>query len=492
MQVTCAWGRGVQAAAVVAMVLCLAPSALAGYGVQPADGSTVSSAYPTFLVYIGSNETSPMVEVSTSPDHNDYGFTSLTGLCTPTTPFTEANKFSCQLLVPLSPGTYYWAYTYYSPSCTTLFGVTSCYQTQPNFSGPFKFTVGEPTPPANASLVTPYDGATVGTMPTLTVHAPAGASMAIYASSTSERLTDGSPAGLTAFSCSGTADTEQDYTCQPSSANDLTSGTTYYWWAIITVDRQGWIYGPRSFTVRDSSTSTSSSGHSGASASAPSTPPSSSSHATAQQIFSRDSSGMVRIVTRCGGSLWQGSGFLIGPRLLVTALHVLEPNGETACTATVRQEGTGRTARITNWSRWYTSKRSDLRTTDFATAKLNTALTGYHFRVATSAPRSGQTVISLGYSLGQPLSLNQGHDIENTRQNGVPLLVMSLLGAEGSSGGPILNASGFVVGLTQRGHTTNGSGLIVSLNIPAFTSGSPRTLCAGVAAHSTSTVCGTG
>src|SRR5262245_19873195 len=89
-----------------------APSALAGFAVQPADGSTTSSAYPTFLVYVDDGETAPTVEVSTSPDHDDYGFDQLSHACYPTTPFGEPHKFSCKLLVPLSPGTYYWAYTF--------------------------------------------------------------------------------------------------------------------------------------------------------------------------------------------------------------------------------------------------------------------------------------------------------------------------------------------------------------------------------------------
>jgi hypothetical protein len=132
-----------------------------------------------------------------------------------------------------------------------------------------------------------------------------------------------------------------------------------------------------------------------------------------------------------------------------------------------------------------------MRTTDFAVAKLDAPLTGYYFRFAAKAPSRGQKVIGLGYSLGEALGLNQGHDVLNTTQAGVPILVMSLLGAEGSSGGPILNANGLVVGLIQRGRSTSGSSFIVSLNVPLFVGGSPSALCRGVAAKSISTVCGT-
>lgn len=228
-----------------------APS-YAGYAVQPADGLTITTRSPAFLVYVDDGDTSPQVEVSTSPDHSSYGFTGgYVGDCFPTTPFGESHKFTCQLPsyeAPLAPGTYYWAYEYYRNACTTSYGYQSCYP-QRQFSGPFRFTVAQPIAPTGAGLVSPAAGATVGTMPTLLVHVPAGAGMEIYASDSSSRLNDGKPAGLTAFSCSGTAPTENNYTCQPQTTYDLTPGQTYYWWAIIIVDGTRWIYGQQTFTV---------------------------------------------------------------------------------------------------------------------------------------------------------------------------------------------------------------------------------------------------
>lgn len=148
---------------------------------------------------------------------------------------------------------YYWAYTFDRDVCTTVYGYTSCYP-QAQFSGPFKFTIAQPVAPQGAGLVSPSDGAIVGTMPTLTIHAPAGASMKIYAADSSERLSDGSPAGLAVFSCSGTADSDSDYTCHPDNAYELEVGQTYYWWAVINVDGTDWIYDPRSFSVRTAPT----------------------------------------------------------------------------------------------------------------------------------------------------------------------------------------------------------------------------------------------
>jgi len=358
--------------------------------------------------------------------------------------------------------------------------------------------------------VQPYDGSTISTTnPTFLVYIGDGETNPQVVVSTSPDHSDYGFTGSYNGSCVPTTPFGEPhkFTCQLGFWAPLAYGT--YYWAYVydtTVNRcytflgvqscypaiQSVFSGPFKFTITQGVPPTAPAAPAApAVPAAPSMPAGSGAASSAQQIFSQDSSGMVQIFTRCAGSSWEGSGFLIGPQILVTALHVLEPQGNTGCTATVTQDSTGATARVTNWSRWYTRKQTDMRTTDFATAKLDTRLTGYYFRFATNAPARGQKVIGLGYSLGEPLSLNQGHDVLNTTQSGVPILLMTLLGAEGSSGGPILNASGYVVGLIQRGRTTSGSSYIVSLNVPVFIGGAPSTLCKGVAANSVSTVCGT-
>jgi hypothetical protein len=209
------------------------------------------------------------------------------------------------------------------------------------------------------------------------------------------------------------------------------------------------------------------------------------------QIFTSDSSGMVYVLSRCASGEYQGSGFLVGPRLLITALHVLEDvhgNGS-GCSVSVTQEGSGRTAHVIRWSRWYSSAPSDLRATDFAVALLDSSLSGYYFRLSPTSPRPGDGVIGLGYSLGEALSLNQGKVAYAARYRGVPELILDLLGAEGSSGGPILNDGGYVVGLTQRGSTTSSSSFITTLDLASFIGGDPGTLCQGVAVGQSSTLC---
>jgi hypothetical protein len=258
-------------AAPLAIALFNATPSYAGFAVQPSDGVTITSRDPSFLVYVDDGDTMTGVEVSTSPDHNSSGFTSgYVGECGPTIPFGEAHKFSCQLPsyeTPLAPGTYYWAYTYWHEACTTFLGYQSCYP-QPQFSGPYRFTVAQPVAPVGAGPVSPNAGATVGTMPTLTVHAPAGARIEMYASDSSSQLSDGTPAGLTAFSCTGSTIVETDYLCRPQSEYDLVEGDTYYWWVILTVDGTRWTYPARTFTVSSPPSSGGGGGYGGGSSGA--------------------------------------------------------------------------------------------------------------------------------------------------------------------------------------------------------------------------------
>jgi serine protease Do len=209
------------------------------------------------------------------------------------------------------------------------------------------------------------------------------------------------------------------------------------------------------------------------------------------QIFTADSSGMVQAQSVCGSGTYLGSGFLVGPRLMITALHVLEDvHGDgSACSTTVTQEGTGLAAHVLRWSRYYSSSPNDLRDTDFAVAVLDSSLVGYYFTVSSRSPSPGDPVVGLGYSLGEGLSLNQGQVLYAARYRGVPELLLNLLGAQGSSGGPILNQDGYVVGLTQRASVSPSSSTISSLDLANFIGGDPTTLCRGVAIGQPSTVC---
>lgn len=107
----------------------LAPSANAGYPVQPYDGAVLQTLTPTFLVFKDSNEIGARVDIATSPQTSSSGSLilggSYIGSCTPATPFGEPGKFSCSPRFT-NEGVYYWQFVYDKYVCETLFGSQFC------------------------------------------------------------------------------------------------------------------------------------------------------------------------------------------------------------------------------------------------------------------------------------------------------------------------------------------------------------------------------
>jgi hypothetical protein len=204
---------------------------------------------------------------------------------------------------------------------------------------------------------------------------------------------------------------------------------------------------------------------------------------TPAKLFAADASGMLKFDVSCKAGEQYGSGFLLGPRLVMTARHVLVDGSGKSCPATVVQEGTHARARIVRWMA--IRDKAAKAPTDLAIAVLDAPLTGYDFSIAASAPRVGELVIALGYGLAQPLSLNQGHIRKLLTSHHVRLLTMLLSQQHGASGGPILDASGQVIGVGQYGVF----GLAESVDLARLVHGNPDQLCFGVAAGETGTIC---
>lgn len=247
-------GRAAKLAAllVAAVGACgLASDAMAGYVIQPANGS-VTAGDPTFLVGLDRFDSIASVHVSSSPQYTSFGspIGADLGFCSPTTPFNEPEKYTCKpagyspgYTSKLPPGTYYWWLTFWrSNPAEGASGI--------RVSGPFQFTVAAPTAPVagTAGLVSPRDGATTRLPIKLAVKAPAGSVLHIHAGGSDERLDDGSPLGIDYADCTGTITADGTYTCDLDSDLAL-EGETYYWWAIIESGGGSWIYGPWTLTV---------------------------------------------------------------------------------------------------------------------------------------------------------------------------------------------------------------------------------------------------
>lgn len=208
---------------------------------------------------------------------------------------------------------------------------------------------------------------------------------------------------------------------------------------------------------------------------------------TPEALFAADSSGLLRIDVHCPGDKpgfrFEGSGFLLGARVAMTARHVLVDDQGRSCTAKALQEGTGKSSQIVRWMalRVTHSKAP----TDLAIAVLGTPLTGHNFSISPTSPARGKLVIAFGYALNQPLSLNQGHVAKLVTTNKIRLLSMNLLEAGGASGGPILDTAGDVVGLTQF----NALGDQLSVDLAHLVRGSPSQLCFGIVAGQAATIC---
>jgi hypothetical protein len=188
--------------------------------------------------------------------------------------------------------------------------------------------------------------------------------------------------------------------------------------------------------------------------------------------------GLVRIFNCAGVPTAEGTGFLVGASVVMTARHVVRG----ACHVKVLLDGHWMTG--SHWTSWSTPGRGDVNTADVATIRLVGAASGHVFPIRSWSPAVGVNLAALGHPLGNEISLTQGHVVDKGKLSGIPILAVRLLGAEGASGSPLVDDVGNVVGILQKGlggadalgqHT---SGLILGIDLPSWWPTIKTNLCA--------------
>lgn len=174
-------------------------------------------------------------------------------------------------------------------------------------------------------------------------------------------------------------------------------------------------------------------------------------------LVSTTQSGIVRIETTTCSASEVGTGFLIGPRLVATVEHVVDGAVNITLKQNAKTVGVGTVI-------------GEDPTRDVALVRTSVPLHGHVLRLASRAPRLGETVAALGFPLGLPLTVTQGsvsglgRTIPINGINRQNLVQTDAAINPGNSGGPLISVdTGDVVGLVDLGTTqANGIGFAVS------------------------------
>lgn len=152
---------------------------------------------------------------------------------------------------------------------------------------------------------------------------------------------------------------------------------------------------------------------------------------TAKVVYDNNVNSTVTIETEIG----QGSGFFVGPNLIATNYHVIEGVTEAFCytnSSAAKYEIEG-----------YVAVDKDV---DLVILKVK-GLNKPAIKMATSTPTPGQEVYVLGSPKGLPATITDGIVSGLRDWDGTKLIQISAPISHGSSGGPVLNANGLLVGI---------------------------------------------
>jgi Trypsin-like peptidase domain len=196
-------------------------------------------------------------------------------------------------------------------------------------------------------------------------------------------------------------------------------------------------------------------------------------------LFAELSTGIALIRTfNCAGkATGEGTGFLVGTGVVMTARHVIHG----ACRAKVLLDGSWMD--VDKAVSWYRTGRSDLASADVSTLRIHGQADGHVFTIRSWSAALGTNLAAIGHPLGNGLSLTQGKVIYKGHLNGIPVLAVRLLGAEGASGSPLVDDNGNVVGILQLGLCAKDvlgqrtSGVVVGIDLPSWWPNVRRNLC---------------
>jgi serine protease Do len=159
------------------------------------------------------------------------------------------------------------------------------------------------------------------------------------------------------------------------------------------------------------------------------------------QTFNTVQSGVMRILaTTCAGS-GIGTGFLVNPRTLATAAHVIA-GAESVAVDTASGTDPAHVIGVDP-------------SADLALLRLPSPVVGHVFTFASSNPSPGTVVAAIGFPLNNPKTLTEGtvSGLDRTiRIDGFPrsgLLQTDTAINPGNSGGPLITSDGDVVGVVD-------------------------------------------
>ncbi|MBN1092575.1 serine protease [Blastococcus sp. TML/M2B] len=187
-----------------------------------------------------------------------------------------------------------------------------------------------------------------------------------------------------------------------------------------------------------------------AAAPSPETPTAATTTAAFEDVVQEVISGVVRfeVATCDGGGI--GSGFVVAPHHVLTVAHVVD-GGEVL---RVVQGTTATAAHVAGIDQ----------AADVALVETVAPLEGHFFEIASEPPRVTDRIAVLGFPEGAPLTVTQG-TVNGLDRKAViegiarhSLIEHDAASTGGSSGGPVINTEGDVIGLHDAGPTNGREG----------------------------------